>query len=146
MLFCIAYLSSSAGALTQADLDEILVQSRRNNGAEGITGALLFNDGNFFQVLEGPKEEVEACFARILNDRRHTGCTVLRSEPLDMRSFSTWDMAFIPFEKLDDENRQGFIDLKALHSSGKMDELQRDEQNDVFVNTFLSSFRTLNFA
>ena len=139
-------MSSAAGTPGQDVLDAILSQSRRNNAADDITGALLYNDGNFFQVLEGPAPAVQACFARIERDRRHKGCIILRSEALGTRNFATWDMAFIPFGRLGPDEQNGFINLKTLRDQEKMDELRRDRSTGHFVNAFLSSFRNLKFA
>ena len=49
----IIYCSSTAGDVTQSQLDEILSKSRERNSKNGITGLLVHVPGHFFQVLEG---------------------------------------------------------------------------------------------
>ena len=72
----------------------ILAKSRRNNVRDGVTGGLLFSDGCFAQVLEGPMEAVMAAFERIQCDERHGEVVVLQSGPIAERHFSDWSMAF----------------------------------------------------
>ena len=78
-----------------AEVDEILAGSRRNNAFLGVTGALIFNSGIFAQVLEGPREGVEAAFERIQCDPRHGDVHVLAFEPVEKRSFPSWSMGFV---------------------------------------------------
>ncbi|MET0367139.1 MAG: BLUF domain-containing protein, partial [Methylobacterium sp.] len=79
----------------RAAVETILDASRRNNPRVGVTGALMFNDGAFAQVLEGPQKGVEDTFERIQRDLRHGDVTVLECRPVTERSFSEWSMAFV---------------------------------------------------
>jgi hypothetical protein len=72
----------------------ILSSARKNNACAGITGALLFNEGLFAQVLEGPVDSVEQIFEKIQRDPRHSDVTVLQSSAAERREFSEWSMAF----------------------------------------------------
>jgi hypothetical protein len=54
---------------------------------------LLYAEGNFFQVLEGPKDVVEALYDKIERDPRHNRVTQIISEPIARRSFGAWHMA-----------------------------------------------------
>ena len=76
------------------EVQSILASSRKNNGADGITGALLFSQGMFAQVLEGPLEQVERTFERIQGDMRHADVTVLEAGFVEARDFPEWSMAF----------------------------------------------------
>ncbi|MBV9813540.1 MAG: BLUF domain-containing protein, partial [Acetobacteraceae bacterium] len=88
-------LSSDAGdAVAHDELAEILRTSRANNGRFGLTGALLYSDQCFAQVLEGPLPAVERVFERILRDPRHGQVTVLGLERAERRLFGAWSMAF----------------------------------------------------
>lgn len=73
----------------------ILGASQANNRRVGVTGALLFNDGCFGQVLEGPQGAVEATFERIQMDDRHGAVTLLAFEPVAERAFGNWSMAYV---------------------------------------------------
>ena len=51
-----------------AGIRHILETSRTNNRRAAVTGALMFNRTYFAQVLEGPRDAVEATFERIQQD------------------------------------------------------------------------------
>ena len=97
-LFSLAYFSRNEVGNTpeqlHAAIASILASARRNNLHHGITGALLFSDGCFAQVLEGPQDAVEAIFETIQCDLRHSHVTVLKAHPIDARSFGELSMAF----------------------------------------------------
>lgn len=78
-----------------AAVRQILDASQRNNSEVGVTGALMFNAGAFAQVLEGPRQGVEATFERIQRDLRHSDVTVLQCGPAESRGFANWSMAFV---------------------------------------------------
>ncbi|PZN94802.1 MAG: diguanylate cyclase [Alphaproteobacteria bacterium] len=97
-LYTLAYFSRSATPLRRnslAAIDDILHISRTNNGKLGITGALLFGEGYFAQVLEGPLPAVEIIFEKIGLDTRHRDITILYNRPLLRRDFSGWSMACV---------------------------------------------------
>src|SRR5262245_37140137 len=78
----------------RADRADPLV-SRRNNEVAEITGALLFSDTNFSQVLEGPRAEVERLYETLNHDPSHKDLLLLLNEPLGARQFLDWSMAYI---------------------------------------------------
>ena len=144
MLHRLAYISTFIGDATQRDLDEILQTARRRKSADGITGLLVFHEGNFFQVLEGPREEVLACYARILRDTRHRECVTLLSGPVQSREFADWEMAYIPFAALGPTDQQDFINLQELGRSDAIGSLGKDSETKRVVTSFLSCFGSLS--
>ena len=100
----LVYASSAAALLGREQLLELMAKARANNTAHHITGMLLYKDGNFLQVLEGPKDEVERTFRRISRDRRHQDVMVLLHEERTNRCFPDWSMAFYDLEIV--ENRK----------------------------------------
>ena len=98
-LFRLVYASTSLLSdepdLASEQIEQILLASRRNNEAAEITGALLFSDTNFSQVLEGPRAEVERLYETLKHDPRHKDLLLLLSEPLAARQFPDWSMAYI---------------------------------------------------
>ena len=60
----------------------------------GVTGALLHQDGSFFQYFEGSESGVGQVYSRIMGSRMHRGLIELVCEPADQRHFSTWSMGF----------------------------------------------------
>src|SRR5262245_16169276 len=71
--------------LAREQIEQILLVSRRNNEAAEITGALLFSDTNFSQVLEGPRADVERLYEILNHDPRHKDLLLLLNEPLAAR-------------------------------------------------------------
>ena len=94
-MFRLAYISRNLGVWDEQELDGILRTSRRNNAAVEVTGALLFNERCFAQVLEGPLGAVSATFERVQFDDRHGDVTVLLSENDVPRRFGDWAMGYI---------------------------------------------------
>ncbi len=93
-IFRLAYVSRNLGVADAAGLEAILAVSRRNNARDGVTGALLFSERCFAQVLEGPLAAVSQTFERIQLDERHGEVTVLLSERGAARRFGDWAMAY----------------------------------------------------
>jgi len=94
VLYCSRNVIPGATEAVAADVREILAVSRVNNARDGVTGGLLFSEGCFAQVLEGPQDAVEAAFERIQCDARHSEVVVLQNGPIPKRDFPDWSMAF----------------------------------------------------
>ena len=92
LVHCI-YTSVERYPLPSAELSHLMHHSRANNQRHGITGILLHVQGTFFQVLEGPQEAVEALYAKILLDPRHTKVTKIIFETIPKRFFGESDMS-----------------------------------------------------
>jgi len=90
----VVYVSSAVGGFGPDELRALLVQSRAKNAQLGITGILLYQDGNILQVLEGERETVETLVERIEADPRHRGFIRLLDREIDERGFPDWSMAF----------------------------------------------------
>jgi hypothetical protein len=88
------YVSSSVKLFTSDELVELLEKSRINNEKLGLTGMLLYKDGDFMQVLEGDEEAVRWLSARIGRDPRHTNVKALLEGPITEREFPDWSMGF----------------------------------------------------
>ena len=52
------YISHATREISEAQIQDILQSSRRNNPALGITGVLVHGGGQFMQILEGPEHAV----------------------------------------------------------------------------------------
>jgi hypothetical protein len=64
------------------------------NGANGVTGALLFTERHFAQLLEGPDEAITELLTRIAADTRHGDLRVVDNKQVEGRSFGSWSMAY----------------------------------------------------
>jgi len=99
-MYMIVYVSSAVGLFSDHELEELLQKARANNRSLDITGMLLYKDGNFMQLLEGPKEAVESLVEKIKCDPRHRGFQALLRQETEGREFKDWEMGF---KKLDAE-------------------------------------------
>lgn len=97
-LFRMAYMSRNdiVGDEQQImrEIAQILLASRRNNPAKGVTGALIYSADCFIQALEGSEVAVQSVFDMIEGDPRHCEITMLESHPIAERSFPAWSMAY----------------------------------------------------
>lgn len=93
-LFQLVYVSTATEPLTKAQLRELLKGSHDRNARAGITGLLLYKDGNFMQVLEGEEAVVNRLFKKISRDSRHYGIIPLLQGHIKQRSFPDSSMAF----------------------------------------------------
>ena len=94
-LIHLIYTSAAAGTSDAGALAHVLVQSRRNNPQLDVTGMLLYTEGSFFQVLEGPTAAVDATFATIAADPRHTRAVTIIRERIARRAFGEWSMGYV---------------------------------------------------
>lgn len=94
LVYCSRNRIEGTAAEVRAALQNILATARRKNVRLGVTGALLYNQGHFAQVLEGPLESVEKIFEAIERDSRHCDVLVVYAGPAASREFPDWSMAF----------------------------------------------------
>lgn len=124
-MYHLAYFSVATQRFSVEDLEELLVVSKRNNEAVGVTGVLLYIEGCFLQILEGEEEAVKEVFARVKADTRHEGLLIIFEGAKARRNFDKWSMGFknmpmdtykrqIGFEDISDE---AFVEnvLKKFH-------------------------------
>jgi hypothetical protein len=110
--------SSQPFGYDAAILAGILMDARRCNARDGVTGALICRRDIFLQLIEGPEPAVRAAFARISRDDRHTGIILHASEPAPARLFGAWSMlddpadSWLPLEGKD----SGFDRLDAAEA------------------------------
>jgi hypothetical protein len=80
------------------EIEALLAVARIRNAHLRITGALLFHDGCFAQILEGDREDLTWLFASISADPRHCNVTLLQRGPILERAFADWSMHYIETE------------------------------------------------
>ena len=93
-MLSVVYVSTAAAPISDEALLALLEQSRTNNARSGISGLLLYKDGQFMQALEGPDEAVRALYDIIGRDPRHQNVRSLMVEPIAERQFPDWAMGF----------------------------------------------------
>lgn len=90
----LVYRSSAVDHLNDDNLQDILTAARDRNEENAVTGCLHYEDGMFFQWIEGPADAIHMIMSLILQDMRHYDVTVLGQGQLDARRFPDWRMRF----------------------------------------------------
>jgi hypothetical protein len=93
MLVHIAYASTAAVPFDHQELLDLLSKVRERNAQLDITGLLLHQSGDFFQVIEGSQLAITQLFAEIGEDDRHRDVVKIIEEPIQKRQFEDWTMA-----------------------------------------------------
>jgi Sensors of blue-light using FAD len=76
-VFFLTYVSTATRPFSKADLSELMTKSHENNARLGLTGMLVYKDGNFMQVLKREEGDVRALYEKISDDPRYKGTIVL---------------------------------------------------------------------
>lgn len=112
--------------MDMADLEKILAEARANNEARDVTGALIYIDEVFIQILEGDKDTVRGLMGTIATDPRHTSVKVFYQEELKQRMFASWRMAYVAATP---EELGAWTGLAGAQSLGSMvEELSREPE------------------
>jgi hypothetical protein len=93
VVYCSRNLIPAQDGDLAAEVASILATARVNNARDGVTGALVYNEHSFAQVLEGQFDAVDRTFKHIQRDPRHDNVTLLRADHTNARLFGTWAMA-----------------------------------------------------
>jgi hypothetical protein len=102
-MYHIIYSSQAKEAMTLTTLVVLLMQARSLNEQQHVTGALVYGNGQFIQVMEGDEAVVKDLYKRIFKDSRHSDVRKLAEGPILSRSFAQWSMAFgeVPADKFE---------------------------------------------
>ena len=109
------YLSRATEPFSDHDLETLLAQARRNNSAQHITGALVYGNGQFAQIIEGEQRVLEDLYNRLLLDPRHSQVTKFADKAIATRSFGEWSMAFQAASTAQLQGQPGYVALDALN-------------------------------
>ena len=96
----LTYVSEPAQEMSFLGLMRLLYHSYLRNTSMGITGALIFENNRFGQVIEGPRSQIEDLWEKIQKDTRHKNIRLIESKPIERRSFSKWTMVFQGSEEI----------------------------------------------
>lgn len=90
----LTYVSEPAQNMSFLGLMRLLYHSYSKNQALGITGALIYENNQFGQVIEGLEKDIEALWQKIQKDIRHKNVRLIEAKSISERSFSKWTMVF----------------------------------------------------
>jgi hypothetical protein len=94
-MISLIYTSTATRPMGRRDLVDLLEACRDKNRKSEVTGLLLYAEGCFMQVLEGPGPVVRNLMKKIEMDKRHRDVETLEVTALDCRAFPEWSMAFL---------------------------------------------------
>jgi len=129
----VLYISKTTRAMSDAELHDIASKARMKNEREGITGALLFVENSFVQVIEGKDASIEDLLAALRADNRHRDITILMDRQVRSRDFQNWSMGIITIS----EEKKADV-VREIHSAGR-NSLTEDSESEFFPDsqTFL---------
>ena len=132
----IIYFSSATKPLNEEEINLLLAKAHHYNLEKGITGVLLYLEGDFLQVLEGRKIDVVHLFNKIKKDSRHKLIITIFDNEINKRQFPEWSMGFhsSTYEKL--------RNIKGLEQLEKRDLVNiNDKAALTFLNIFIKSHK-----
>lgn len=103
------------------EVEQILSEARQKNAEADIGGVLFYDNGYFFQCLEGHRDAVVNTYQRICTDPRHKSPKVLLNGFTKRRLFQNWHMKYL----LPDENLHAFL---AQHDLTKFEPFHYDRE------------------
>ncbi len=123
-MFYLIYVSSAVKLMNHDELLLLLDQARKKNQELGATGMLLYQEGNFMQMLEGEKEIVLDLYEAIKKDDRHRGVIKVLTDEIGERNFKDWSMGFFNMDETGVlPNYNDYIDenltLKSFHADSE---------------------------
>lgn len=89
----ICYISK-AEELKDSELESLFEFILMMNPTLNITGALLYSNGFFLQVLEGNKEVITDLFLNIRKDKRHKNILLVLDQKIENRIFENYEATF----------------------------------------------------
>jgi len=115
MLVRLLYASRASTPLSPEVIESILVASRRNNPALGITGLLCHSGDIFMQVLEGGRQAVNELYNHISRDPRHGEIVLLQYEEITERRFAGWTMGQVNLARVNPSILLKYSDRPVLY-------------------------------
>jgi hypothetical protein len=118
-LIHIVYVSFSEKELAEIELQELLTDIRARNYKQKITGLLLYNDGSFIQIIEGPKQVIHNLFDKIKIDSRHSNIVLLLDNSIKKRAFPDWSMGYYRITDEQGKKVPGYSDFMNADNSSE---------------------------
>ncbi len=107
MKYAISYVSTAHTDLQAQGVKDIMTETLKNNNRQKVTGILLYNERNFFQLLEGEKQTIQDIYKKITLDPRHQDIIKFLEKPVFRPPFDGYMADFIT-----DTNKYDKVELK----------------------------------
>ncbi len=125
-MYHIMYISKATVVVPQDELIEMVVQWRRNNERDKITGMLLYSGDHYVQLIEGPVENLKKLFSKITQDYHHTDIIKLADGVITQRSFADWTMGFESVAEESLAGIKGYVNPVSAHFEDSLPEQEED--------------------
>jgi hypothetical protein len=109
MLERLIYQSKASQDFGTLHLFNLLTEARLRNKRLGITGHLLYLDGQFTQCIEGKRASIDALWESLQRDVRHYEIELLARYAISERRFADWTMAFSSYQSFYVHGMTGFF-------------------------------------
>jgi len=113
-IFQLIYFSERPRESTISVVEIICENAFERNRADDVTGLLVYSYTTFLQFIEGPKDAVKNCYARIERDNRHMSPLVIWENLSELRIFP--DGAAMRIEAGSNERFASMLALSDLES------------------------------
>jgi hypothetical protein len=94
MLSTVCYISSASKSLENLNLKHLYNTSKINNAQQHITGILIYQNGNFLQILEGENKNINKLYRLIKRDNRHTNILQIINKSILAPIFEDYQTGF----------------------------------------------------
>ncbi|HHL2926785.1 TPA: diguanylate phosphodiesterase [Citrobacter freundii] len=133
MLTTIIYRSHLSDDAPLKALEDMVTAANIKNRRSDVTGILLFNGHHFFQLLEGPEEQVKEIYCCICNDPRHHNIVELMCDYAPARRFGKVGMELFDLQK----HERNDVLQAVLNKGTSKFQLTYDDRALQFFRTFV---------
>lgn len=133
MLTTIIYRSHLRDDAPLCAIEDMVMAANLKNRRSDVTGILLFNGQHFFQLLEGPEEQVKEIYRCICNDSRHYNIVELMCDYAPARRFGKVGMELFDLQK----HERAEVLQAVLNQGTSKFQLTYDDRALQFFRTFV---------
>lgn len=133
MLTTIIYRSHLRDDAPLKALEDMVTAANIKNRRSNVTGILLFNGHHFFQLLEGPEEQVKEIYRCICNDPGHHNIVELMCDYAPARRFGKVGMELFDLQK----HERNDVLQAVLNKGTSKFQLTYDDRALQFFRTFV---------
>ncbi|WP_297766432.1 BLUF domain-containing protein [uncultured Muriicola sp.] len=121
-VYQLTYRSEAIPEISAKEIEDILDEAKTHNSPNGITGCLVYHNGNFIQLLEGEEEKVLEIYSYIKTDKRHQNPHVISKGWGKERVFKDWNMAYIDMAELKVGDKEKLLKMSVDELTAMSDE------------------------
>jgi hypothetical protein len=89
------YSSDATCLLIENEFADLLECARENNYNRDVSSMLIYDNGIFYQALEGPEKEIDRLFQAIKNDDRHQNVQMELYCYIPLREYDEGPLTFL---------------------------------------------------